>query len=491
MGGHRVKCRTCGAVAELPGNGEELEDDCDSSPTPSKRRRKKKKSSNWQAGEVGVLLLRVCGFVSAAHGALALLVSLPVLLLVAVSRNLLLGVIAMVYAFLVWMGMKGAVGRGIAVSRETQLKGTSGIIVGILLVEVTTWGTMYALNAVFNPKGIKPIVTFNLEPPPPVATSVASSVASSAGNPTTSSLAPSAPGANAPPGRRHNDTTRGFSIVPPAGWEMKLENGIKIQAFVGPDLNNYRSNMVFALEGIPGALDTAVARKIAQFRKEAPDLQILSQSEFLLADGSRGMKLETNVFLQQRQVRFNAYLFDRPPNKLVIVTGTPVETAADVGESMEASVRTIQFDGVQPGVQSGVKTPQMSFDLQPRKDATSTSQTLQVFTKVTGFTGNGDILEAARGAAFGSSNRSKSDSVRCLFGHIEYGCCDTCFHTTHQGSSYERGVSNSGNLDADLHEMNLFRLQMRLAVLRGGYSPKNHSFEAARGLGLGGVKWNV
>ncbi len=379
---------------------DDWDDDYDDGPSRTARRvRKKPKSRRKKSTDVGLIVLRVFGYLAAAHGALGLILNaLGVLIAIFFLQNLILTVLGIVYCLLVALGITGAVGGNIPVSRETKVGGRAGIVLGIVIIEGTHWGSvllMVLIAGYMGPRD-KPVVTFfNPAPPdknPPIT------------QPTPSVPAPAAPAVAPAPvlklsNLRHIDRNKGYSLLPPAGWSLPTSTE---PSFIAPALNGITSNLSIDLDTFSGTLNDFSNQQLAATRSSMPDATRVSQSEFRTSAGQVGIKHVVKTSFNGQDLRISQYLFEHGDRKILVTAGIHVRNFEALDGLIDSSVKTLELTQAsvpirtQPNVSNATAPP---------------SQQRLFSTTVIGFSGNGDIGVVAT-KALSSVPEVDSKSIR-------------------------------------------------------------------------------
>ena len=400
--GKKVTCSTCGASGTLPGDDDydDLEDDGPIESPRSRRRVKSRSKSKHKPSKIGSIVLRVLGILVALHGACLLIVWGIAILISVVFGNLILAAITTVLWLAVAMGIKGATGFGVAVSRENRVEGNAGIVAGIMLIEGVFLG-MFLIFQLFVPRSDRPIVTVpdSAPMPQPVRVSDPSSTASTslpatttvAGNPTATATQAPPQVTNSPPmlagdatdeRRRHADPA-GVSLIPPPGFQAETIPGVSEARLLGPVSNGFRPNFKIIAEISPVPLDNHVRRQMLRDRKQRP-LAGAPAVDFETTDGVRGIKVVSDVTINGQALRMIDYYFEQWERKYCITVGVLAVDGPKFETAFDTCAKTVRLPAV----------PQIPANNTP---APSTQRKL-LSLPVVGFTGNGDMTKVAQQA---------------------------------------------------------------------------------------------
>lgn len=118
----------------------------------------------------------------------------------------------------------------------------------------------------------------------------------------------------------------GFVFQPPMGWtvEVPIGNHICIPMCFGPEIDGFRSNVIFTLDPEKDSLESSLARIKVQTAKTVSNWSDISCDSFTTNEGSTGIRLISQGSANGKNVRWNLYIFQRSDGyKLQITFTTP------------------------------------------------------------------------------------------------------------------------------------------------------------------------
>lgn len=136
---------------------------------------------------------------------------------------------------------------------------------------------------------------------------------------------------------RHTEPSGGFSMCLPDGWTKVLREGRKFHNLLAPLSGPFRANINFrdgvanssAAKYMEDAFSALVARPdtvgVESVRTEA-------QTSFTTASGLKGVRAAAVSQLKGQAFRTVQYAFKLGPTKIVIITGTAVDSEKSIWE---------------------------------------------------------------------------------------------------------------------------------------------------------------
>ena len=144
---------------------------------------------------------------------------------------------------------------------------------------------------------------------------------------------------------RITEAMGGFSYVPPSGWHVRSNPGLKYRIVCGPRANGLTPVINFVDETRPVTLDEYVRLTKSQLQHGIPGYKLLSQSPFLTESGIQGFKLVADVPISGRDAREICYIL--PGHNSTFFDITAVWTASGNGKYehvADACIKTFQLD---------------------------------------------------------------------------------------------------------------------------------------------------
>lgn len=403
--GKKITCSSCGTSTTLDAedDNDDLEDDGPAKAPRSRRRVTSKTKSRRKPINVGPIVLRIMGILAGIHGISMILASSPVLMLIGLTGFLGM-VIVFVLCALAIMGIKGAFGMGISLSREKRLEGNAGIVVGIAIVEILWFICFLITQASQQNLPPKPETQFI----PPQSTSVPANTVPASTVPATGDTSPSSPSGSASSNptaqafderRRYVMDSLGFSFIPPPDMTEKVV-GNQDEGLMGTASNGSRISMKVATDPFVGPLELYVQKMTAELPRHYPNIKVLQQSTIVTSDGVRAIKVVSDMPSNGTTVRLYQYLFDQGPRKMSISVGAVVEVAPQLDSVFDTSIKTVKFSSAAnpsapsqpPAITSPNRKPK------PATPAVAPARSMQLNMRVIGFTGTGDLSAVAKQA---------------------------------------------------------------------------------------------
>ena len=342
--GDRVACRICGKKSSLPYSDDDGGGD---NSVSAAERQKKKKAAQRKAAAKAELFGFVCaGWVVSAVGIFGILFALQRRPLVAgaLFTSFPIGwVILLVYFALIGMGMFAAIGRGLALSRETRLEGKAGVQTGIAIILIVVALTVGGLESLGEkgklPVRERPVVDFGVKPPGNAAPKA---------NPVAPNNDPVAANINPADAtderRRHTEAGSGFSMIPPPGWNAKPGPETDKRTFLGPFVNGYQTHIIFVVDRNTTPTEKFVDVVLAGQKKVHPTLRIASRSAAETTSSLHGTKVVAETTIDGRLFRVTQYFFGQEDQRLTITSTIPATEGAETDVMFEVSAKTVRFN---------------------------------------------------------------------------------------------------------------------------------------------------
>ncbi len=143
---------------------------------------------------------------------------------------------------------------------------------------------------------------------------------------------------------RVTETAGGFSYVPPAGWTVGTGvpfSSLKYRGYIGDLDGGLKGAFIVQEVDSPKSLDASIQDDIAEYQKQTPAPNILSNTPFVTTSGLQGIKLVAELTQNDVLKRFVFYWFSGKGNQKIVIVAAWLASFGDKYEPVtDASMKT-------------------------------------------------------------------------------------------------------------------------------------------------------
>ena len=152
-------------------------------------------------------------------------------------------------------------------------------------------------------------------------------------------------------GERYYETAGGFSLCPPAGWEVRAVQGQKYKVMLLVSGGTPAANVIAKEMDFDGSLEEFASGNLQMFTKLSAEgkvkgYKLLGRSELKTDAGARALKAVIAQEIGGRPLRQIFYAFDAGAGRKIFLTSTvPAEAGEEYDKAVEESARTFRLEG--------------------------------------------------------------------------------------------------------------------------------------------------
>lgn len=111
----------------------------------------------------------------------------------------------------------------------------------------------------------------------------------------------------------------GFVLQPPTGWTVESVSNMPLPVCFGSQIGDFRPNIFFALDDLPGSIEESMARAKAASSAQASSWTELISQKATTNQGRKGLKSISQYHCPSGHMRCITYVFNRTDNTKVHV----------------------------------------------------------------------------------------------------------------------------------------------------------------------------